>query len=104
MAKYKSMYKYELADAAGVSSQTFRRWLIADRDVLSAMGISVKQKQLPHPKRHLYLFDAFVRISGSSGYQSFITYEQKGHNLKRVPLWGTGGQHAGWTITLHSMV
>lgn len=29
---------------------------------------------LPHPRRHLYLFDAFCRISGSCGYQFFITY------------------------------
>lgn len=41
---------------------------------------------LPHPKRHLYLFDAFVRISGAYGYQSFIAYELKGHELKRVPV------------------
>ena len=41
---------------------------------------------LPHPKRNLYLFDAFCRISGSTGYQSFVTYERKGHTLKRVPL------------------
>lgn len=41
---------------------------------------------LPHPKRHLYLFDAFTRISGSYGYQSFIAYELKGHELKRVPI------------------
>lgn len=42
---------------------------------------------LPHPHRHLYLFDAFCRISGSCGYQSFVAYELKGHNLTRVPLW-----------------
>ena len=45
--KYKSMYKYELVDAAGVSSQTFRRWLITDRAALKAMGVSVKQRLLP---------------------------------------------------------
>ena len=45
-----------------------------------------KIHSLPHPKRHLYLFDAFCRISGSTGYQSFVTYERKGHSLKRVPL------------------
>lgn len=39
---------------------------------------------LPHPRRHLYLFDAFFRISGSYGYQAFVTYELIGHELKRV--------------------
>ena len=34
--KYKSMYKYELANAAGVSSETFRHWLKSDRDFLTA--------------------------------------------------------------------
>jgi len=41
---------------------------------------------LPHPKRHLYLLDAFTRISGAYGYQSFITYELKAHELRRVPI------------------
>ena len=41
---------------------------------------------LPHPKRHLYIFDAYTRISGAYGYQSFITYELKEHELKRVPV------------------
>jgi len=41
---------------------------------------------LPHPKRNLYLIDAFFRVSGAYGYQAFITYERKGHSLKRVPL------------------
>lgn len=27
MANYKAMYKFELADAAGVSMSTFRKWL-----------------------------------------------------------------------------
>ncbi|MBR1878891.1 MAG: hypothetical protein IJ814_07830 [Paludibacteraceae bacterium] len=39
---------------------------------------------LPHPRRHLYLFDAFFRISGSYGYQAFVAYELTGHELKRV--------------------
>ena len=45
-----------------------------------------KIHSLPHPKRHLYLFDAFCRISGAYGYKAFVTYERKGHDLKRVPL------------------
>lgn len=45
---------------------------------------------LPHPKRHLYIFDAYTRISGAYGYQSFITYELKEHELKRVPVMVNG--------------
>ena len=45
-----------------------------------------KIHSLPHSKRHLYLFDAFFRISGAYGYQAFITYERIGHTLQRVPL------------------
>ena len=41
---------------------------------------------LPHPKRHLYLFDANVRISGAYSYNAFIAYERIGHELKRVPV------------------
>ncbi len=44
---YKAMYKYELASAAGVSTDTFRRWLISDRDALEAMGVSPTQHLLP---------------------------------------------------------
>lgn len=39
---------------------------------------------LPHPKRHLYLFDAYFREWGSMGYQYFVTFERIGHDLKRV--------------------
>lgn len=39
---------------------------------------------LPHPKRHLYLFDAYFRESGSEGYQYFVAFERIGHDLKRV--------------------
>ncbi|MBQ3633708.1 MAG: hypothetical protein IJQ06_06930 [Paludibacteraceae bacterium] len=56
--KYKSMYKYELANAAGVSSQTFRRWLITDRAALKAMGVTLRQKQLP-PKAVRYLCEKY---------------------------------------------
>ena len=52
------MYKYELAYAAGVSSQTFRRWLITDRAALKAMGVSVKQRLLP-PKAVHYLCEKY---------------------------------------------
>ncbi len=44
---YKAMYKNELARAAGVSNDTFRRWLISDRAVFEAMGISPTQRHTP---------------------------------------------------------
>jgi len=56
---YKSMYKYELAMAAGVSTDTFRRWLISDRDVFEAMGISPKQHLLP-PVAVRYICEKYV--------------------------------------------
>ena len=44
---YKSMYKYELAQAAGVGRATFRKWLYQMREPLSAMGVTPKMKMLP---------------------------------------------------------
>ena len=55
---YKSMYKYELANAAGVSSDTFRRWLQSDRTKLKAMGVAPKQHLLP-PKAVRYLCEKY---------------------------------------------
>ena len=43
----KSYTKKQLADAAGVSSDTFRRWLIADRAYLEQQGIPLRAKILP---------------------------------------------------------
>ena len=40
--------------------------------------------QLPHPKRHLYLFDGYFREWSSQSYIGFIAYERIGHELKRV--------------------
>ena len=45
--KYKAMYKNELARAAGVSLDTFRRWLKSDKQALESMGIMHKQQLLP---------------------------------------------------------
>ena len=56
--KYKAMYKYELAQAAGVSSETFRRWLKSDSDELVAMGIAPRQQLLP-PKAVRYLCEKY---------------------------------------------
>ena len=42
--------------------------------------------ELPHPKRHLYLFDTYYREWSSMSYTGFIAYERIGHELKRVPI------------------
>ena len=47
MAKYKSMLKSELADAAGVSLSTFSSWLRTDTEALRQMGVSERTKLLP---------------------------------------------------------
>ena len=41
------MFKSELADAAGVTRDTFRLWLHSDADYLRSQGISPKAKLLP---------------------------------------------------------
>lgn len=45
--KYRAMYKYELAVAAGVTRQTLRNWMQSDRVVLKKMGVEWTQKVLP---------------------------------------------------------
>ena len=55
---YKAKYKYELAMAAGVSSETFRKWLKTDSNELEAMGISPRQ-QLLTPKAVRYLCEKY---------------------------------------------
>ena len=45
--KIKSMLKSELAAAAGVSSQTFRRWLKTDEEYLRSQGVLPTAKILP---------------------------------------------------------
>ncbi len=47
MEKYKSKLKSELAQAAGVSLPTFRRWLLSDQEELRQMGVSPSTKILP---------------------------------------------------------
>lgn len=50
----KSYSKIELARAAGVSGETFRRWLRTDADFLRANHITPKTKLLPpHVVRYL---------------------------------------------------
>jgi hypothetical protein len=43
----KAMYKYELAEAAGVSRDTFRRWLSGNRDKLVKLGAKPRGQLLP---------------------------------------------------------
>ena len=43
----KAMYKHELAELAGVSTRTFRRYLATRRPILTAMGISPHARLLP---------------------------------------------------------
>lgn len=45
--KYKAMYKYELAQAAGVSHTTFRKWLVQMSVQLAEMGVNRNTKLLP---------------------------------------------------------
>jgi len=55
----RSMYKSELADAAGVCRQTFSRWLRTDRDALLAMGVCPSAHLLP-PCAVRYLADKYA--------------------------------------------
>ena len=43
----KSYYKYELADAAGVSTRTFGRWLRQQSEQLSQWGVTPRSQLLP---------------------------------------------------------
>jgi hypothetical protein len=52
------MFKYELAAAAGVSRNTFRRWLKNDRAALADLGVSAGTKLLP-PAAVKYLCEKY---------------------------------------------
>ena len=43
----KSYYKYELADAAGVSTRTFHRWMSQQSEQLSQWGVTPRSQLLP---------------------------------------------------------
>ena len=43
----KAMYKYELANAAGVSRDTFRRWLSENHSKLTELGARSRSQLLP---------------------------------------------------------
>lgn len=55
----KSYSKTQLAEAAGVSPETFRRWLKTDRAFLEANGITPTTKLFP-PKVVKYLCDKYA--------------------------------------------
>ncbi|MBO4986328.1 MAG: hypothetical protein J6C57_05215 [Paludibacteraceae bacterium] len=54
----KAYTKIELARAAGVSGETFRRWLRSDEAYLRANGITPRTKILP-PKVVKYLCEKY---------------------------------------------
>ena len=54
----KAMYKSELARQAGVSANTFRRYLNTRRDILAEMGVSPRSQTLP-PKAVKYVVDDY---------------------------------------------
>lgn len=54
----RAMSKTELANAAGVSRDTFRRWLKSDEAYLRAQGVKSTAKVLP-PQVVNYLIDKY---------------------------------------------
>lgn len=54
----KAMLKSELAAAAGVSRDTFRRWLQSDAEYMREQGVKPTSKMLP-PKVVKYLIDKY---------------------------------------------
>ena len=54
----KAMYKSELAELAGVSTRTFRRYLQTRRAILDAMGVSPRTRKLP-PKVVRYICEDY---------------------------------------------
>ena len=54
----KAMYKSELARLAGVSANTFRRYLNSRRDVLAKMGVTPRAQTLP-PMAVRYVVDDY---------------------------------------------
>ena len=54
----KAMSKFELAEAAGVSKETFRRWIRNDKAYFEANNISPSAKILP-PKVVKYLCEKY---------------------------------------------
>lgn len=57
--KIKSYYKYEIANMAGVSIATLRRWMEKDANALAAFGVSKNTHLLP-PAAVKYLAEKYV--------------------------------------------
>ena len=87
MEKYKSKLKSELAQAAGVSLPTFRRWLLSDQEELR------KWAYLHRPRFcHPWLSDTFARNTALTSTEPHktkkyerIRKEQKGEERNRKP-------------------
>jgi len=54
----RTMYKSQLARLAGVSANTFRRYLNSRREVLARMGVTPKAQTLP-PKAVRFVIDDY---------------------------------------------
>lgn len=90
--KHKFISKKTLAELAGVSPRTFRRYLQTRRHILDAMGITPKTQKLPpHAVRYIcedYCIDLPPELqdqealSKSPIYQTFLRHLQE-----RAPLY-----------------
>lgn len=59
MKPIRAMYKYELAQCAGVSRQTFSKWLKSDKDFFVVNNCSTSAKIFP-PVIVKYLIEKYV--------------------------------------------
>jgi len=90
--KHKFISKKTLAELAGVSPRTFRRYLQTRRHILDAMGITPKTQKLP-PQAVRYICEDYCidlppelqdqdALSKSPIYQTFLRHLQE-----RAPLY-----------------
>lgn len=59
MCKYQSFYKYQIADAANVSTKTLNRWLKNDSQELEKLGFK-KGDKLLNPAIVRFLCEKYV--------------------------------------------
>lgn len=85
--KHKFISKKTLAELAGVSPRTFRRYLQTRRHILDAMGITPKTQKLP-PRAVRYICEDYCidlppelqdqdALSKSPIYQTFLRHLQE---------------------------
>ena len=74
MEYYKSMYKYELADAAGVSMFTFRRWLEACEEDLIRLGYKKNAKVFNANSCEIFVREVWNYILFSRALKSPFSY------------------------------